>query len=163
MKHLHEHFDSNGRAGIPPKPERLLPPGLRAWNYFSRSAGGDLVAQRRWVVEHSQGGQIVKRKTFWVKRHGEERAKELALEQHALWQLAPPEPATKNRHRYLTGPGGQVGVYRLPEQGGQHPSWVARLYKPNGRRVRKQFSVNRRGEETARQMATDRQTRWRQG
>ena len=147
----------------PNKQQRLIPVGVRVWTYSTRSADGQPVPQRRWVVEHSQDGVVVKRKTFCVKRHGEELAKELALEQYALWQLAPPEPATKKRNRYLAGPGGRVTVYRLPEQGGEHPSWVVRLYKPNGERVLKQFSVNRHGEEEARQMALGWQTRWVQG
>ena len=145
------------------KRQRLMPAGVRVWRYSTRSADGQPVPQRRWVVEHSQDGEIVKRKTFCVKRHGEDLAKELALEQHALWQLAPPASAAKKRNRYLAGPGGRVAVYRLPEQGGEHPSWVVRLYKPNGERVLKQFSVNRHGEEAARQMALDWQVRWVQG
>ncbi|MBI1906574.1 MAG: AP2 domain-containing protein [Rhodocyclales bacterium] len=97
------------------------------------------------VIEREDGAPL--RRYFSVPRHGDEKARRLAIAQRAAWeaQRARGEPYTVQR-------GGASGVKGVLRSGAV---WLARIRMPDGRIKTRSVAIQKYGDEGARQRAIE--------
>lgn len=158
--HRDVHFDAVVRqpARLNPQPNPYAPPpacevmGVRLAHVRSKqpSPDGSFAVTPYWkaVIEREDG--TVLSRYFSVPRHGDEEARRLAIEQRQAWeaQRARGEPYTA-RSGAAAGASGVIGVYRRDR------GWLACITLPDGRTTSRSFSINKYGDEGARQRAIE--------
>ena len=121
-----------------------------------------------WVAEYRWPDKKVRRVTFSESRYEAEQAKQMALDQHAAWQINPPERVIPGALRKVVAGRKPVSdVQRLVVQRKtkagivQSASWIVQYrWSNDGRVQRAAFAVARYGEDEALRLATLQRQHW---
>jgi hypothetical protein len=73
-----------------PEPN-ALPVGVRLVRGKVKRASGEVVYKQYWCVSYTVGIDAIRMRCFFVDKYGHDQALKLALEQHAQWQICPPQ------------------------------------------------------------------------
>ena len=129
---------------------------------------GQEVIRHVWVAEYRWPDKKIRRVTFSESRYGAEQAKQMALDQHAAWQINPPD-------RVVPGAPRKVAVGRKPVSEVQRlvvkrktkagivesASWIVQYrWSEDGRVQQAAFAVERYGEDEALRLATLQRQQW---
>ncbi|MCO5358621.1 AP2/ERF family transcription factor [Acidovorax kalamii] len=142
-------------------------PGLFRFIYKRRRPDGSLLESPMWAAEYRWPDKTVLRRTYSIARFGEQAARQLALDQHAMWKEAPPPKPVKGASRKKRNGSRkpicsvQRKIQRSRSHGGALAYWqVIYRFTDDGQQRTATFSVSLYGEDGAYERAVERCQLW---
>ncbi|MFN3437119.1 MAG: AP2/ERF family transcription factor [Acidovorax sp.] len=142
-------------------------PGVFHFLYKRRRPDGSLLESPMWAAEYRWPDKTILRRTYSVARFGEETARQMALDQLAMWKETPPSKPIKGASRKK--PNGsrkpicsvQRKIQRSRSHGGALAYWqVIYRFPDDGQQRTATFSVSLYGEDGAYERAARRCQLW---
>ena len=142
-------------------------PGVFRFMYKRQRPDGSLLESPMWAAEYRWPDKAVLRRTYSIARFGEQTARQMAMDQHAMWKEAPPSKPIKGASRKK--PNGsrkpicsvQRKIQRSRSHGGDLAFWqVTYRFPDDGRQRTATFSVSLYGEDGSYERAAQRCQQW---